>query len=89
MSSNTMEIAYVDYLTKTIAISGEVYEKLKELERPNSSYGKLIERLVEIYKRSRPEALHEVVERSSHSAKRSRRRGRPSKGWGRSWWTRS
>jgi len=27
-----MEIAYVDDLTKTIAISGEVYEKLKELE---------------------------------------------------------
>jgi predicted CopG family antitoxin len=52
-------------MTKTIAVSNRVYEKLKELKEAfNLSYSELLERLVESYERSRLEALRRVVERS-------------------------
>jgi len=52
-------------MTKTVAVSNEVYRKLKELkEASNLSYSELLERLLESYERSRLEALRRIVERS-------------------------
>jgi predicted CopG family antitoxin len=52
-------------MTKTVAVSNEVYRKLKELkEASNLSYSELLERLLEGYERGRLEALRRIVERS-------------------------
>jgi predicted CopG family antitoxin len=52
-------------MTKTVAVSNEVYRKLKELkEASNLSYSELLERLLESYERGRLEALRRIVERS-------------------------
>jgi predicted CopG family antitoxin len=78
-------------MTKTVAVSNEVYRKLKELkEASNLSYSELLERLLEGYERGRLEALRRIVERSKLPSDKVEAVRRVVGGLReRSWWARS